>query len=76
MKGTLRVVRGNEVKLTLPGPSITQKPDGTLWMSGNPLLGITDAAEKTRCANLIRAHGGGCNCTLHSRKIFVDASAA
>ena len=55
MKGCLRVVRGNEVKLVLPGPSIAQKADGTLWMSGNPILGITDAAEKTRCANLVRA---------------------
>lgn len=55
MKGCLRVVRGSEIKLALPGPSITEKADGTLWMSGNPLLGITDAAEKTRCANLVRA---------------------
>lgn len=55
MKGCLRVVRGNEVKLTLPGPSITVKSDGTLWMSGNPILGIDDQAEKTRIVSLVNA---------------------
>lgn len=55
MKGCLRVVRGTEVKLALPGPSITVKSDGTLWMSGNPILGIDDPAEKTRVAALAKA---------------------
>jgi len=55
MRGCLRVVRGNEIKLALPGPSITVKPDGTLWMSGNPILGIDDPAEKMRVAALARA---------------------
>lgn len=55
MRGCLRVVRGNEIKLALPGPSITVKTDGTLWMSGNPILGIDDPAEKTRIAALARA---------------------
>ena len=55
MKGCLRVVRGNEVKFTLPGPSVTVKADGTLWMSGNPILGITDQAEKTRVVDLVKS---------------------
>ena len=55
MKGCLRIVRGNEVKLVLPGPSITVKPNGTLWMGINPILGITNAAEKSRVADLVRA---------------------
>ena len=55
MKGCLRIVRGNEIKLTLPGPSITVQPNGTLWMGVNPILGITDAAEKSRIADLVRA---------------------
>jgi hypothetical protein len=54
MKGCLRIVRGNEIKLTLPGPSITVKSDGTLWMSGNPILGSNDPAEKTRIGALVR----------------------
>lgn len=55
MRGCLRVVRDNEIKLALPGPSITVKADGTLWMSGNPILGIDDPAEQTRIATLARA---------------------
>lgn len=55
MKGCLHIVRGNERKLTLPGPSITIKSDGTIWLSGNPILGIEAAAEKTRIAELARA---------------------
>lgn len=55
MKGCLRVVRGNEVMLTLPGPSITVKSDGTLWASNNPILGIEDETEKARVATLARA---------------------
>lgn len=55
MKGYLRIVRGNDVKFTLPGPRITIKADGTLWMSGNPILGIEDPAEKKRIAALAKA---------------------
>jgi hypothetical protein len=55
MKGCLRVVRGQEIKLILPGPSITVKSDGTLWSSGMPILGIEDATEKARIAELARA---------------------
>ena len=55
MKGCLRIVRGNEVKLALPGPSIVEKPDGTLWMSGNPILGIDDPEEKKRIAAFAKA---------------------
>lgn len=55
MKGCLRVVRDNEVKLTLPGPSVTIKSDGTVWVSGNPILGITDPEVKARVAADLRA---------------------
>lgn len=55
MKGCLHVVRGMEKKLTLPGPSITIKADGTIWYSGSPLLGITDAEEKSRISTLVKA---------------------
>lgn len=55
MKGCLRVVRGTEVKFALPGPSIEINANGTLWMSGNPILGIEDPAEKKRIAALARA---------------------
>lgn len=54
MKGYLKVVRGNEVKLTL-GPRIEVTANGTLWMSGNPILGVEDPAEKKRIASLARA---------------------
>jgi len=55
MKGCLRVVRGNEVKLALPGPSIVIKPNGTLWMKDNPIFGVTDTTEMDKVANLVRA---------------------
>jgi len=41
--------------LALPGHSITTKADGTLWMSGNPILGIDAPEEKTRIAAIARA---------------------
>lgn len=56
MKGCLHVVRENEVKLTLPGPSIAIKANGTIWFQGMPILGITDAKEKARCSALVSAH--------------------
>lgn len=55
MKGCLRVIRDNEVKMALPGPSIEIKADGTLWMSGNPILGVTEPKEKKRIAALAKA---------------------
>jgi hypothetical protein len=58
MKGCLRIVRGNEVKLTLPGPSITIKADGTLWFGRNPMLpilGSGDGPDKQRMADLVKA---------------------
>ena len=55
MKGCLHVVRGNELKLTLPGPSIIKKSDGTLWYNGNPILGIDDPIEKKRVADFLHA---------------------
>lgn len=55
IKGVLRVVRGSEIKLTLPGPSCTIKNDGTIWCSGNPILGITDPAIKAQAASDIKA---------------------
>lgn len=56
MRGILRIVRDGEVKLTLPGPSITIKADGTIWMSGSPILGITDPVIKAQVAADIKAH--------------------
>ena len=55
MKGCLRVLRNNDVKLMLPGPSVMCHADGTLWTNGNPILGISDPAEKKRIAALTRA---------------------
>lgn len=55
MRGVLRIVRDGEVKLTLPGPSCTIKPDGTIWCSGMPVLGITDPAIKAQVAADIKA---------------------
>lgn len=55
MRGVLRVVRGSEVKLTLPGLSCTIKSDGTVWCSGNPILGITDPEVKAQAAKDIKA---------------------
>ncbi len=56
MKGVLRVVRDQELKLTLPGPSVTIKPDGTIWYGGTPLLGgITDPVTKRQLASEIEA---------------------
>lgn len=55
MKGCLRIIRNNEVKLTVPGPSVIIKKDGTLWVGENPILAIDDQAEKTRIVALIKA---------------------
>lgn len=55
MNGYLRIVKGTEVKLMLPGPSISIKADGTLWYSGSPILGINDPEEKKRVVALVRS---------------------
>jgi len=45
-----------EVKLALPGPSITEKSDGTLWWKNPviPILGITDPEESARMTALVK----------------------
>lgn len=43
------VLRNNEVRMPLPDPTI--KADGTIWMRGVPLLGITDPATKAKAAD-------------------------
>lgn len=43
------VLRNNDVKMTLADPTI--KADGTIWMRGTPVLGITDAAIKAKAAD-------------------------
>jgi hypothetical protein len=55
LKGIIRIVRGGEIKLTFPGPSVTEKGNGTLWFEGNPILGITDPREKARVADLVKS---------------------
>ena len=55
MNGCLHIVRGNERKLTLPGPSVSIKSDGTLWCEGKPILGIEDQAEKARIITLVKS---------------------
>ena len=47
------IARGGEVKLALPKAEI--KPDGTIWQSGMPLLGINDQEEKKRITKLVKA---------------------
>ena len=46
------VLRGGEVKMMLP--DITIKSDGTVWMRGMPLLGITDPAIKAKAADAVK----------------------
>ena len=46
------VIRDGQVKMPLTDPTI--KADGTIWMRGAPLLGITDATSKTRAADAVR----------------------
>jgi hypothetical protein len=55
--GNLHVVRDNIPKMVLPGPSVTIKSDGTIWMSGCPLLGISDPAEIKKYAAVARRKG-------------------
>lgn len=54
MKGCIYIVRGNELKLTLPGPSVTIKRDGTIWYQDMPLLGLTDPAAKAAAVQAIK----------------------
>ena len=46
------VLRNNEVKMPLADPTI--KADGTIWMRGVPLLGITDATIKAKAADVCK----------------------
>ncbi|MDI9561920.1 MAG: hypothetical protein QM235_12130 [Pseudomonadota bacterium] len=55
MDGVLRLIRDDEVKITLPGPSITIKKDGTVWYQGSPILGITDPVKKAEAAKAVKA---------------------
>ncbi|HDL19921.1 MAG TPA: hypothetical protein ENH40_06755 [Nitrospirae bacterium] len=55
MRGVLRCVRDGKVVLTLPGPSVTIKGDGTIWYSGNPVLGVTDPTIKDQIAKDIKS---------------------
>ena len=50
MKGTIRIVRGNDVKFTLPAAGAQIKADGTLWYRDLPILGITDPEIKAKVA--------------------------
>jgi len=48
MKGLLRIVRDNEVKISLPAARVKIKEDGTIWFQGMPILGITDPELKAK----------------------------
>lgn len=48
------MVRGNELKMQLPAPSITIKADRTIWCGPNALLGIVDQVEKEKYAPCAR----------------------
>jgi len=50
----LRIVRDGEVKLSIPGPSADIKSDGTIWVSGMPILGIDDPKIKTKAASAVK----------------------
>jgi hypothetical protein len=52
--GNLHVVRDNVQKMVLPAPSVSIHTDGTIWMSGCPLLGISDPADKAKYAAVAR----------------------
>lgn len=52
---TIKIVRNNEVKLTIPAGQITIKDDGTIWYKGLPMIGVDDPAEKAKNCALIRA---------------------
>lgn len=56
IKGVLRVVRGAELKLSLPAPSVKIKADGTIWYQGVPLLGVgADEDKKAEMSKLVKA---------------------
>lgn len=50
MQGVIRIIRDNEVKMTLPGASVKLDNNGYIWYFGVPVLGITDPAVKARVA--------------------------
>jgi len=55
MKGTLRIVRGNDIKFTLPAEHAQIKTDGTIWYHDLPILGITDPEIKAKVAADLKA---------------------
>ena len=54
MKGVLRIVRDGQVKLTLPGPSVSIKANGTIWSQGIPVLAVPPE-KKSEMAKLVKA---------------------
>ena len=53
-KGQLVVVRDGEIKLRFAMSSVQVKTDGTLWVGGNPILGVEDPTEKKRIKALTK----------------------
>lgn len=54
-KGCIYIARKNELKFTLPGPSIIIKDNGTIWFQGMPILGITEPTAKAAAVTAIKA---------------------
>ena len=52
---TIKIVRDNKIKFTIPADQITIKADGTLWKGATPLLGVDDPAEIKKITALLRA---------------------
>lgn len=55
MEGIIRIVRGEDIKFTLPAAHAQIKPNGTIWYHGLPILGITDPETKAKVAADIKA---------------------
>ena len=51
------VLRGDEVKMPITDPTI--KTDGTIWIRGIPLLGITDPAIKSKAVEAVKRQAWG-----------------
>lgn len=60
MKGTLRIVRGNDIKFTLPAADAEIKADGTIWYHSLPILGIIDPEIKAKVAADIKVKRFDC----------------
>ncbi len=52
---TAIIIKNNKMKTRLPGPMITTKPDGTIWIKGNPLLVAPDNMDKTQLQDWVKA---------------------